>query len=375
MREKNGFIATSVLYAFLIAFLTLFLGFMANYIQNKQLINRIEDMAREELDSYGNVRISSLEIGDYVVLDTIDDEGDGNSNVSLYSSPINPDTRWILYKIDETTDEVTKKNGDDEETVSKQVIDYYFVSDVTAQKFTPIATANIPGDFVVGDGKTMTPTIKMPNLRTLSELMNYNIYYDVSSKSYISFPASVDAIRTGAYVKVFSYEFLYNKNDGIGVKFLSTGDLIDINSIPNDKIKDAIYNQKSNYSIWNDPDNSEISFDLPGIVDEEGFIDVDYASYGKNETNDSAKCDTYLLYGHKFEMSGSDYDSCYYARSFIGSCLNSTDSKCNNNNYSYNPRYVAVIRVNADDESSDGYIDSGNGTRALPYLITKGGKK
>ena len=71
MREKNGFIATSVLYAFLVAFLTLFLGFMASYIQNKQLMNRIGDMAREDLEKYGNVQITDLKIGDYVVLDTI----------------------------------------------------------------------------------------------------------------------------------------------------------------------------------------------------------------------------------------------------------------------------------------------------------------
>ena len=80
MRDKNGFIATSVLYAFLVAFLTLFLAFMANYIQNKQLVNRIEEMAREELEKYGSVRISDLKVGDYVVFDTLDNIGDGFTN-------------------------------------------------------------------------------------------------------------------------------------------------------------------------------------------------------------------------------------------------------------------------------------------------------
>jgi hypothetical protein len=103
MRVKNGFIATSVLYAFLIAFLTLFLGFMASYIQNKQLVNRIENMAEDELIKYGNIRISDLNVGDYVVFDTIDNVGDGATNELIYSSPISPNAKWILFKIDDAS--------------------------------------------------------------------------------------------------------------------------------------------------------------------------------------------------------------------------------------------------------------------------------
>ncbi len=374
MREKNGFIATSVLYAFLVAFLTLFLGFMANFIQNKQLINRIEDMAREELDSYGNVRISDLKIGDYVVLDTIDDEGDGTGTNSLYSSPINPDTKWILYKIDDTTEETTKKEGDTETIVTKNATDYYFVSDASAQKFTPIASANIPKNFVPGDGRVLTPTIAVPTLRTLSELLNYNIYYDAASKSYISFPSSITAKRNGAYYKYFTYEFLYNRNDGVDINFLNYTETQYILGLTNEKLKSAILDQGTHYTIW-----IEDEYAMAYGYDNGGFVSIGHKNFTQNDnvsnpTGISMMCETYSVYSHKY--GGADwYDSCTYLDTLIGNCLNDNGVHCTSRIGSLNPRYTAVIRIYEPGDSTDGYIDSGNGTSALPYLITKGVKK
>lgn len=49
MTKKNGFIATSLIYSFFLIFITLFLTIIADYLQNKVLLNTIESDIKEEI--------------------------------------------------------------------------------------------------------------------------------------------------------------------------------------------------------------------------------------------------------------------------------------------------------------------------------------
>ena len=362
MRVKNGFIATSVLYAFLIAFLTLFLAFMANYIQNKQLVNRIEGMAREELEKYGNTRISDLKIGDFVVFDTINDEGDGKTNEVKFSSPIDPSTKWIFYHLDEKVDDSYDL--------------YYFVSAADAQKSSLIATGIYSFDYASGsvNNETIPLGLYYGNLSTTSKIINGNVFIDPTSKTYSSYTKDIKTTSYRGNYKAYTYQFMYMLNNGIDVRFMNNSDFQMIDEIDNEKIKDAIFDQKVNYTIWND------ATDPYGDLTETGFYTIKYtnvtAEDNNNETKMNNTCKKTIGYGHTyFKNSEKLYDTCYYTNEayYIGTCTNDSDLNPQCKNGTQNPRYVAIIKVS--DDGTNGYIDSGNGTNQLPYLITKGVRK
>lgn len=63
--KKNGFIATSLIYSFFLIFITLFLAIIADYLQNKVLLNEIEKGIKSDInDSMG---IRDFEVGDLIV--------------------------------------------------------------------------------------------------------------------------------------------------------------------------------------------------------------------------------------------------------------------------------------------------------------------
>lgn len=358
MRDKNGFIATSVLYAFLVAFLTLFLAFMANYIQNKQLVNRIEEMAREELEKYGSVRISDLKVGDYVVFDTLDNIGDGFSNEVKYSSPIDPNTTWIFFHKEEKVD--------DKDDV------YYFVSSADAQKASILGTAVYSFDYASGssDNENIPVGMHYGSLATASKLINGNVYYDPSSGTYRSYTSEINKnYYNGAY-KVYTYQFMYMLNDGVSIRFMNNNDFSTIEGLENNKVKENIFNQNVKYTIWND------TSDPSGNLANDGFYSIDHISVSEEDNNNESlmdsKCRGLVGYGHTYIKNGAEfYDYCYFTSesNYIGTCTSdSSSSACKNS--TQNVRFVAMIKVK--DESTDGYIDSGNGTKQLPYLITKG---
>lgn len=51
MKKKNGFIATSLIYSFFLIFITLFLTIIADFLQNKVLLNTIENDIKEEINN------------------------------------------------------------------------------------------------------------------------------------------------------------------------------------------------------------------------------------------------------------------------------------------------------------------------------------
>ena len=52
MNNNKGFIATSLIYSFFLIFITLFLTIIADYLQNKVLLNTIENGIKEDIN-YG----------------------------------------------------------------------------------------------------------------------------------------------------------------------------------------------------------------------------------------------------------------------------------------------------------------------------------
>lgn len=83
--KKNGFIATSLIYSFFLIFITLFLTIIADYLQNKVLLNTIEKGIKDEInDSMG---IRDFEVGDMISF--IDD----CSNVAYISN------QWVVANV------------------------------------------------------------------------------------------------------------------------------------------------------------------------------------------------------------------------------------------------------------------------------------
>ena len=86
--NKKGFIATSLIYSFFLIFVTLFLGIIADYLQNKVLLNTIEKGIKDELNTTMN--IIDFEVGDMVrFVDSCENTG-GVTNI------------WVVAKIDTT---------------------------------------------------------------------------------------------------------------------------------------------------------------------------------------------------------------------------------------------------------------------------------
>lgn len=49
MKKQNGFIATSLLYSFFLAFVTLFIGMITIYLQNRVYLNKLEDSSKNSI--------------------------------------------------------------------------------------------------------------------------------------------------------------------------------------------------------------------------------------------------------------------------------------------------------------------------------------
>ena len=386
MKDKKGFIATSILYAFLLCFLTLFLAYMANYIQNKMLIDRVGDLAKEDLSKYNNTYVTDLSLGDYVIFDTIDPEGaDTVSGVKVYDSPISPDARWILFKI-EGGDLIDKESGKYEPSL------YYFVSDSTAQKYQPLVNSlalDASGAYApIVDNTNLSTNTYSPNLKNIERVLNGHIYY--SSRKYWSSEAG-DLTAKSAY----KYAFPYTAGGGITeIRYLNDQDLNEIFSLK-ESITDAIMDQGEKFVFWNtgtyfnserkgflvykkeyleylgptDSNSGTNPSEVNRICHSSGASSKDgLMDFSNNNAND-------LSYGHLYSgIIGQNYiDYCYYVTSdTLGDCQENNAYACRSTNGEYPPRFVVVLTVNKGNLVMNGRADSGNGTIKLPYLFTTG---
>ena len=125
--KKNGFIATSILYAFFLVFITLFIGLITAYAHNKAAVLRINEKVKEELQGLRKKTLADLEPGDNIKFDY--DAG---------TEYLNPDGKWIVAtKEDDGNGKVTIVLASDRETPKR---DYqkdfkdYFEVDANGQR-------------------------------------------------------------------------------------------------------------------------------------------------------------------------------------------------------------------------------------------------
>lgn len=83
--NKNGFIATSLIYSFFLIFVTLFLTIIADYLQDKVLLNTIEKGIKDEINN--TMSIEDFEVGDMVFFDN----NPGTENIF---------SEWVVAKVD-----------------------------------------------------------------------------------------------------------------------------------------------------------------------------------------------------------------------------------------------------------------------------------
>ena len=66
--NNKGFIATSLIYSFFLIFITLFLTIIADYLQNKVLLNTIEKGIKDDINS--TMGIQDFEVGSFIGFST-----------------------------------------------------------------------------------------------------------------------------------------------------------------------------------------------------------------------------------------------------------------------------------------------------------------
>ncbi len=99
--NNKGFIATSLIYSFFLIFITLFLTIIADYLQNKVLLNTIEKGIKEDINN--SMGIQDFEVGDKLYF--VENINDFNGLYYICS---------ISYKVDTTgKDELYLSSGED----------------------------------------------------------------------------------------------------------------------------------------------------------------------------------------------------------------------------------------------------------------------
>ena len=67
MKNKKGFIATSLIYSFFLVFLMLMVTILTSSVSNRVLVGRIKDDIRSEIDGQESFVTSTLEIKSYEI--------------------------------------------------------------------------------------------------------------------------------------------------------------------------------------------------------------------------------------------------------------------------------------------------------------------
>ena len=102
MKKKNGFIATSLIYSFFLVFITLFLTIIADYLQNKVLLNTIESDIKENIN--GTKNIGDFKVGDVLFFQFTNVADYSNlkcgTDINLVSECSEANLTSIQYKIE-----------------------------------------------------------------------------------------------------------------------------------------------------------------------------------------------------------------------------------------------------------------------------------
>lgn len=99
--NNKGFIATSLIYSFFLIFVTLFLTIIADYLQNKVLLNTIEKGIKEDINN--SMGIQDFEVGSFIgTTGSCDNVND--AELYVISKVDYNNNKIILYSLDKTGD-------------------------------------------------------------------------------------------------------------------------------------------------------------------------------------------------------------------------------------------------------------------------------
>lgn len=102
--NNKGFIATSLIYSFFLIFIILFLTIIADYLQDKVLLNTIEKGIKDNLNS--TMTIKDFEVGDILVFD---ESASTENNFKPKYNTLMSDV-WIVSKVDIDNSNIDNSN-------------------------------------------------------------------------------------------------------------------------------------------------------------------------------------------------------------------------------------------------------------------------
>ncbi len=97
--NNKGFIATSLIYSFFLIFITLFLTIIADYLQNKVLLNTIEKGIKDDINS--TMGIQDFEVGSFIGI-TVSCDNVNGAELYVISKIDYNNNKIILYSLDKS---------------------------------------------------------------------------------------------------------------------------------------------------------------------------------------------------------------------------------------------------------------------------------
>lgn len=135
--NNKGFIATSLIYSFFLIFVTLFLTIIADYLQNKVLLNTIEKGIKEDINN--SMGIQDFEVGDKLFFVE-------NINGFQYSYYICS----ITYKLDAIgKDKLILGKIENVEEISEEICNNSIELDITGKRLIIKKDNVVNDDFII----------------------------------------------------------------------------------------------------------------------------------------------------------------------------------------------------------------------------------
>ena len=362
--KKNGFIATSLLYAFFLVFISLFIVLLLNFMHNKLLVQKIDDNAKKTLSSINNLQLTDLNVGDYVKFKN-------ETPVTGTAMPLSEEGTWIVAK---------KDNGN-----------ITLVSDLKAYKFK------------------VNAALSTDNNIPRSHPMSISVFNEIND-------------MTNPDMDLYRKSLMFKNYDSMSISIIDTKLLNELRNTEMDQnIKRALFNMNGSYVVLNSEygDPYVNTYEYP-----EGNMSAYYLynaySFSNELNNDSTNLERLLneycnassfdkdnktisysannFFGYVDITSGSDKDSsgniiennyidfCYYSSpvnySHTAADLivsdNITDQndlitsiKSSNNTL----RFRMDMEVHKDDQAHPIYIAGGKGISTDPYIVVDGVKQ
>jgi hypothetical protein len=313
MREKNGFIATSILYSFFLVFITLFVTLIANYMHNQILVKTMNDEVKKDLSDVDSKNLYNMRLGEYVRF--------------VKSNSLEDENAWVLDLFDDGMSWVLVDSKDvgNNKTLT-------LLSDV----YSKTVTTKI--------GNETTPKAHYITVDLFNKLNEMKIAVGEAEKN------------------PFNLAFM---NDGDEEFSLATTELINKVSRSNtlsDLSKNKIFNVTSPYVIYEHGESEDkyYNYELKGFASDTD-LDVKALCGLKNDEYDYNDDNT-LGYRHIVDDAINNIK-------YIDYCTTTTEIT-NTSSNEYNLRLVMTIEVAKDNN----YIMGGHGSSIDPYLLTSGVK-